>query len=597
MSILRVSSVFGARRPAGTVAAATPVWRRVAYAALAISVAGVALTVSSASADAVFNQRLLELINRERLDAGLAPVVASAELAGIAESAPYDGCEFPVFGRAADMGNRNYFGHEIAGCGKSVSHVLAASGLTYTGVAENIAWGSALSDPLVAAANLHSQLMSSPGHRANLLNPAFNAVGVGSWHTAPGKTWSGGGFPLTNVYIAVEVFAGLPVASPAQGDVFHPLTPARILDTRVGTGAPAAPLRAGATLGVQVAGRGGVPLLGVSSVVMNVTVTGPTETSFLTVFPTGEVRPQASNLNFSAGQTVPNLVTAKLGSSGQLSVYNAVGNAHVIADVAGWYDSGLLGLLGARYHPLTPVRLLDTRQSLGAAVRLGPNDATSVQVAGRGGVPSTGVSAVMMNVTVTGTTTPGFLTVFPSGEALPLASNLNFVGGQTVANAVAVKVGASGQISIYNSAGNTDVIADIAGWFDSNLVNISGARFHPVSPARVLDTRQGTGAAAAPLGAGAGLNVFVTGRGGIPIAGVLAVVMNVTVTAPTSLSYLTVFPGGEALPLTSSLNYVAGQTVANLVVVKVSVDGRVAMYNALGATHVIADVAGWYDSG
>ena len=566
-------------------------------AGLAVSMASVATTVSPASADAVFNERLFELINRERTGAGLAPVFASPELAGIAESAPYNGCGFPVAGRAADMGERNYFGHEIAGCGKSVSHVLAASGLTYSGVAENIAWASALTDPLAAAANLHSQLMNSPGHRANILNPAFTAVGVGSWRTAPGKTWSGAGFPLSNVFIAVEVFAGLTVAPSAAGDVFHPLTPARILDTRVGTGAPAAPLTAGATLRVQVAGRGGVPLLGVSAVVLNVTVTGPTATSFLTVFPTGEVRPQASNLNYSAGQTVPNLVTAKLGEFGQLSIYNAVGSTEVIADVAGWYDSGLLGLTGARYHPLTPARLLDTREGIGGASRLGPNDAKSVQVTGRGGVPATGVSAAVLNVTVTGTTSPSFLTVFPSGEAVPLTSNLNYLGGQTVANAVVVKVGASGRISIYNSAGSTEVIADIAGWFDSNLVNLRGARFHPVTPARVLDTRQGTGAQATPLGAGSRLNLPVTGRGGVPTAGVSALVMNVTVTAPTSLSYLTVFPGGETLPVTSSVNYVAGQTVPNLVTVKVGAGGQVAIYNALGTAHVIADVAGWYDTG
>lgn len=59
--------------------------------------------------------------------------------------------------------------------------------------------GQCPTDPLAAAANLHSQLMNSPGHRANILNPAFTAVGVGSWRTAPGKTWSGAGFPLSNV--------------------------------------------------------------------------------------------------------------------------------------------------------------------------------------------------------------------------------------------------------------------------------------------------------------------------------------------------------------------------------------------------------------
>jgi len=90
-------------------------------------------------------------------------------------------------------------------------------------------------------------------------------------------------------------------------------------------------------MNLQVTGRGGVPSTGVSAVVLNVAVTGPTAMSHLTVYPAGEAVPLASNLNFVAGQTVPNLVTAKLGANGQLSIYNVAGNTHVIADVVGWY--------------------------------------------------------------------------------------------------------------------------------------------------------------------------------------------------------------------------------------------------------------------
>ena len=91
---------------------------------------------------------------------------------------------------------------------------------------------------------------------------------------------------------------------------------------------------------VQVAGLGGVPAAGVSAVVANVAVTGPTALSFLTVFPAGEPLPLASNLNFRPGQTVPNLVVAKQGAGGRMAIYNAAGTAHVIADVAGWFDAG-----------------------------------------------------------------------------------------------------------------------------------------------------------------------------------------------------------------------------------------------------------------
>ena len=87
-------------------------------------------------------------------------------------------------------------------------------------------------------------------------------------------------------------------------------------------------------------GRAGVPSTGVGAVVLNVTVTDPTAASWLTVFPAGEPRPAAANINYGPGQTVGNLVVAKLGANGQVSLFNAAGTAHVVADVAGWFDVG-----------------------------------------------------------------------------------------------------------------------------------------------------------------------------------------------------------------------------------------------------------------
>ncbi|HVL03663.1 MAG TPA: S8 family serine peptidase, partial [Acidimicrobiales bacterium] len=129
-----------------------------------------------------------------------------------------------------------------------------------------------------------------------------------------------------------------PDAPLADNGRFQPLEPSRILDTRSGNGAPKAKVGQGATLDLQVTGRGGVPAAGVSAVVMNVTVTEPSASSFLTAWPTGSTRPNASNLNYVAGQTVPNLVVAKVGTNGKVSLFNLSGNTHVIADVVGWYS-------------------------------------------------------------------------------------------------------------------------------------------------------------------------------------------------------------------------------------------------------------------
>ena len=73
-----------------------------------------------------------------------------------------------------------------------------------------------------------------------------------------------------------------------------------------------------------------------------------------------------------------------------------------------------------------------------------------------------------------------------------------------------------------------------------------------------------------------------------------AVVLNVTVTNPTAVSYLTVYPSGTTRPLASDLNYAGGQTIPNLVVVKLGADGTISLYNNRGSADVVIDVAGWY---
>ena len=389
-----------------------------------------------------------------------------------------------------------------------------------------------------------------------------------------------------NANIGLDVVRNMSTAVPPQtatagGGTFHPLTPQRVLDTRAGLGAPAARLGPGGTLSLQVTGAGGVPASGVSAVVLNVTVTEPTAGSFLTVSPTGEARPLASNLNYAAGQTVPNLVMAKVGAGGKVDLFNSSGTTHVIADVAGWYGPDGAG---GRYRAVTPARILDTRP----ASKLGPASAVGLQVTGQGGVPATGVSAVVLNVTVTEPTATSFLTAWPAGEARPLASNLNFVAGQTVPNLVVVKVGAGGKVDLFNYAGAAHVVVDVAGWYGAEGA-AAGGTFTPVTPSRLLDTR--TGAKVGPDGT---LGLQVTGRGGVPASGVTAVVLNVTATEPTATGFLTAWPAGEARPLASNLNFSAGQTVPNLVVVKVGAGGVVNLFNHSGSTHVVADVAGWH---
>jgi hypothetical protein len=382
---------------------------------------------------------------------------------------------------------------------------------------------------------------------------------------------------------------------------YHPLTPARITDTRTNSGFPNAgkTLGPGNTLAVQVTAVGGVPKTGATAVVLNVTATNTSKQSFLTVWPTGATQPTASNLNWVAGQTVPNLAEVGLGTGGQVSVFNPAGSVDVVVDVEGYVGPSTTAGTGL-FNPLTPARITDTRTNSGfpnAGKTLGPGNTLDVQVTNIGGVPNTGVAAAVLNVTATNPTKQGFLTVWPKGAMQPTASNLNFAPGQTVPNRVMVPVGTGGQVSIFNAAGSVDVVVDVGGYFtDSSNPMATGAQFTPTTPARITDTRPNSGFANAgkTLAPSGTLDVQVRGAGGVPATGVTAAVLNVTVTNTTKSSFLTVWPTGATRPTASDLNWVGGQTVPNLVVVKLGTDGAVQIFNAAGSVDVVVDVSGWY---
>jgi hypothetical protein len=388
-----------------------------------------------------------------------------------------------------------------------------------------------------------------------------------------------------------------PVAGP--GGAYNPVVPARILDTRTPLGGHPGALAAGQTLTLQVAGAGGAPS-GAYAAVMNVTATNSTAASYLTVFPSDGTRPLASNLNWTAGQTATNLVEIRLSATGAVNIFNAYGQADVIADLTGWVSApsatpGSAGLL----RPVVPARLLDTRDGTGAPkVPVTGGNSISLQVTGRGGVPSSGVAAVVLNLTATNVTAPTYITVWPDGTARPTASNLNPAPGQTIANRVIVKVGSNGKVDLFNAAGSADLIADVNGWYTDGSVAMSGGTFVGLTPVRILDTRNLTGGLGTSLWPARSVPVQVAGRGGVPAMTAptppTAVVINVTITGGTAASYLTGWPDGAPQPLASDVNWVAGQTIPNLAVVGLGSDGKLAIYSPYGYTDAIFDVVGYY---
>jgi hypothetical protein len=209
-----------------------------------------------------------------------------------------------------------------------------------------------------------------------------------------------------------------------------------------------------------------------------------------------------------------------------------------------------------------------------------------------GAVPVNGVSAVVLNVTVTENTGDGYLSLYGAGTSRPATSSINWAAGQTVANQVTVPVGTGGAVSIYNHLGSTAVIADVVGYYTTS----GGAGFHPVQPRRILDSRDGTGGWSTPWGAADSRLVQATATygSGIPQPGTAAVVANATVTDTTTAGYLLLHPSDTQRPTASNVNWAAGETRANLTTTKVGPGGAVAVYNHHASAEVIIDVTGWY---
>jgi hypothetical protein len=394
------------------------------------------------------------------------------------------------------------------------------------------------------------------------------------------------------------------------GGAFHSMSPVRILDTRIGLGIGNGPIRAGdgrldepnpifrrdeaANHELKVTGLHGIPEAGVSAVLLNVTASGPTDASFLSLYPKPPrfgnlyddqasygATPTTSNLNVQPFVDVPNMVVAPVGAGGKIRIYNWAGTSHLIADVAGWIDSsGSMGG-GTGFTGVSPVRLLDTRSGFGGTGgAFAPWEERTIRVAGAKGVPADATS-VVLNVTGSNAAGVGWAAVYPAGEARPTVSNINLNPGRTRANLAVVKVGADGNVRLLVAETSADVIVDVYGYFSA-----SGGMVTPIAPQRIADTR-----ASQPLAPLESRTFQVAGLAGIP-AHATGVIMNVTAGSPSVDGYLTVWPSGTARPIASNVNFSVGQDVPNLVMVRLG-GGNVDIFNELGSTEVMLDVVAY----
>ncbi|MFC6705033.1 S53 family peptidase [Flexivirga alba] len=462
--------------------------------------------------------------------------------------------------------------------------------------------GTSAAAPLWAAMTAVINALPQCTTRLGFANPTLYKVAaranLGGFHDIKSGTnaylpQAAGHYPATTGYdlatgIGTPSATSLVAATCPGAQALHPVTPARILDTRTGIGGRTGAVPSKGTISVPVRGVAAIPATA-TSVVVNLTVTAPTGTGFLTAYPSLQTRPTASNLNFTPGTIRSDLAVVPIGSNGRISIYNGSdGSVQLVADVSAYNSTAA----GSKLTPTAPVRVLDTRNGTGPT--MGPVAAgttITVQVTGQHGVPA-GATAVVLNLTAVTPQRPGWLAAWPAGASEPTVSNVNFTAGQIVPNLAIVPIGTNGQISIHNgSAGSLQIVADQFGYYTSTGASLLTG----TTPTRLLDTRSGLGVGTkGAVAAGHVLRVKVAGVSGIP-AGIKAIVLNVTETSPTKDGFITAYPDGITRPTVSNLNYTPALTAPNLVIVPVSASGYVDLYNgSVGTVQLIADCFGFY---
>ena len=276
--------------------------------------------------------------------------------------------------------------------------------------------------------------------------------------------------------IGLDVGGGLCVYSPVSTDLvidvagamtpdatgrFSPLTPTRVMDTRVGFGAGR--LEADQTVELQIAGTAGVPA-GATAVTMNLTSVDAAIAGFVTAYPCDAERPLVSNLNPEPGRARPNMVSVPLSATGTVCLYS-LNPVDLVADITGYYAADGV----STFTPTTPFRLVDTRDRVRAEVnagtagqRVNAGQMVMVQIAGTRGVPA-GATAVSVNITTLASGGNGFITAWPCNDR-PLASTANMRVDAAVSNAAQLPLSASGALCIYTQHA-THVVVDVNGWW------------------------------------------------------------------------------------------------------------------------------------
>jgi hypothetical protein len=473
----------------------------------------------------------------------------------------------------------------LSGASVELTQQAANQGATYTISGQASLNGSALSGVSVTLSGSQSDTAAASysGYYSFTL-PAGGSYTVtpslaGYTFDPPSRTF--------NTLSANEV-ANFSVGAATQL-LFISMPPCRVVDTRDATkpsgfGPPS--LGGGTTRSFAIpSGSCGIPATA-QAYSLNVTVVPEEPLSYLTVWPTGQSQPFVSTLNSLDGAVQANAAIVPAGTAGAISVF-ATDNTNLVLDINGYFvpntDSSALG-----FYPMAPCRLVDTRPGAPSTIVTGSltgGTSTTLPILSSScNVPAT-AAAYSLNFTLVPPGPVSYLTVYPTGESLPVVSTMNDQTGTVAANAAIAPAGTGGSIEAYVTQ-TTNLVVDINGYFAP--VAEGALSLYALPPCRVLDTRTPTGS---PPFAGA-MNVNVIGSGCGGTSAVQAYVFNATVVPEGPLGYLTLWPQGSVQPVVSTLNAENGDITSNMAIVPTS-NTEISAF-ASNTTYLILDLFGYF---
>ena len=375
--------------------------------------------------------------------------------------------------------------------------------------------------------------------------------------------------------------------------------PTRILDTRTESAIEPAGsgligmLWPGEILRVPVTGRSGVPDSNVTAVAVNITAVGSDRPSFVQALPTFRASiAEYSNLNTDApGQTRANFAIVPVGDAGTISVYSIAGG-NIVVDLLGWFEAGAGPVTGGRFVELPAAqRVLDTRYDEPIAPL---QSGTSRSVRWPTGIDPSQVSALVVTVTGTVSSSPGWVQAIPSNrsDVIGTSSTINLAPGNNVANAAIVPVGPDGiaVAGFFAGNGRSDVVVDAIGYITSDAApSAAGGLYVPVRPNRAFDSRLSTG----DLADGQIVVVDGSNAPGVTIpSNATGVMWNVAAVVMNRPGFVRGWAADHPEPVTSSLNWSQiGEVRASAAITAVDA-GRAAFRMEDGSANLAIPVGG-----